>query len=106
VKVKAAKAPAVAQKPRPAYQPKPTYPENALAGGREQAGSVRVRYRITPTGAVEGCEVLSADPPGLFEQAVKDAVSQWKYVPAKDDSGRFTEFWEECEFTFKLVGKS
>ena len=57
----------------------PMYPQRALMRGLE--GWVRLKFDISPTGAVENPEVVEAEPPIIFNQAAKAAIKKWKYKP-------------------------
>jgi protein TonB len=57
----------------------PTYPAQALARGL--SGDVRVRIRVDTSGRVAEVQVLSANPPGVFEQAAVTAVRKWRFEP-------------------------
>ncbi len=59
---------------------KPLYPSIALAGERE--GHVRLSITILPDGSVTDVQVVSAQPPGLFERSAIDAVKRWRYAPS------------------------
>lgn len=56
---------------------RPVYPEAALSSGI--VGDVLIRFTVKKDGTVMNPEILEADPPDLFDQAVLTAVSQWKY---------------------------
>ena len=81
----AASCPATAAGPelRPLRRMPPRCPRDAVDRGIQ--GWVCVRYTVTPTGAVEDVEVLSAAPTGVFEEAVVDAVRQWVFHPPSED---------------------
>ena len=59
---------------------KPLYPSIALAGERE--GHVQLSITILPDGSVTDVQVVSAQPPGLFERSAIDAVKRWRYAPS------------------------
>ncbi len=59
------------------------YPEEARAAGIE--GQVTVRYRIRSDGSVDHVEVVTSDPPGVFDDAAVLAVRTWRYQPATVD---------------------
>jgi TonB C terminal/Gram-negative bacterial TonB protein C-terminal len=50
---------------------KPTYSKKALVAGME--GVVIAVATVTPTGDLSGVEIVYAEPPRIFDQAVKDA---------------------------------
>lgn len=57
----------------------PAYPNDAYL--REIPGSVLVRLHIKENGAVEKAEILRADPPGYFEDAVRLAFLSARFSP-------------------------
>ncbi|MCY3841347.1 MAG: M56 family metallopeptidase [Gammaproteobacteria bacterium] len=57
----------------------PTYPPQAIEGN--VAGSVRLEFSVTASGAVRDPVVLEAEPPGVFDQAALDAVGKFRYKP-------------------------
>lgn len=66
----------------------PIYPPQALARG--QSGEVRVRITVGTDGRVTEVQVLSASPPGVFDQAAVSAVRKWRFEPVMQD-GRAIE---------------
>ena len=60
------------------YAP-PQYPDEALTD--RIAGSVTVQFVVDKRGITRDLKVVSADPPGVFDRAVLDAVRQWRYRP-------------------------
>ena len=65
---------------QPTSQTTPLYPRIALEAERE--GHVRLSITILADGSVTDVEIVSAKPPGLFEQSAIDAVSRWRYKPS------------------------
>lgn len=69
--------------PRPAPLPKllsapqPRYPPVALR--RKLEGDVVLELRIEADGSVSSARVLSADPPGVFDEAAVAAASRWRF---------------------------
>ena len=57
----------------------PEYPERALDA--RVSGSVTVAYTIDLTGHPVDVRVVQSSPPGVFDQAAIDAVSEWRYEP-------------------------
>jgi protein TonB len=56
------------------------YPEEAYL--RRIPGRVTLRVFLDETGAIDGIDVLAAEPPGMFEQAAVDAVLATRFSPA------------------------
>jgi protein TonB len=57
----------------------PAYPNDAYL--RDIPGSVLVRLHLTETGTVEKAEILRANPPGYFEDAVQRAFLAARFSP-------------------------
>jgi len=53
------------------------YPSTALE--QQLSGDVVVRFKVRQAGSVESVEVIYSDPPGIFDEAVRDAVLASKY---------------------------
>ena len=78
----------------------PTYPRTALARGIE--GHVDVLFTVTETGNVVNPSVLSASPPGVFEDVTLAAVSRWRFQP-EVRNGRPVAIPCRNRFTFRLA---
>lgn len=63
----------------PTTRIEPVYPPRALRAGIE--GMVTVEFTITTDGSVANIEVIKGEPPGVFDRAVVQAVSRWKFAP-------------------------
>ena len=61
----------------PVKKVSPRYPAEAEAQRIE--GRVRVRLTVELNGAVSAAKILAADPPGVFDSAVLDAVVQYVF---------------------------
>ena len=73
-----ATAPAsVAGIPRLLSAPSPRYP--IMAQRRKLEGQVVVQFTIQPDGSVAAPRVVSADPPGVFDEAALVAASRWRF---------------------------
>lgn len=59
------------------YDVGPKYPATAKADKIE--GQVTLKYDISVDGIVHNVAVVHAEPPGVFDQAAKVAVAQWRY---------------------------
>jgi protein TonB len=69
----------------------PAYPE--LAKRMNVAGKVKIEVIITPDGRVKSTRALGGHP--LLVQSCVDAVKEWKFVPAPEETTQIVEF----EFT-------
>ena len=66
----------------------PLYPE--LARRMNVSGKVKIEVVITPDGHVKSTRVVGGHP--LLVQACQDAVKEWKFVPASEESTQIIEF--------------
>jgi TonB family protein len=66
----------------------PVYPE--LARRMSVSGKVRIEVIITPDGHVRSTRVLGGHP--LLVQACQDAVKEWKFFPAPEETTQVVEF--------------
>jgi len=66
----------------------PSYPE--LARRMQVAGKVKIEVIITPDGHVRSTRVVGGHP--LLVQACQDAVKDWKFFPAPDETTQIIEF--------------
>ena len=69
----------------------PTYPE--LAKRMNVTGRAKVEVIITPDGRVKSTRALGGHP--LLVQACSDAVREWKFVTAPEETKQVVE----CEFS-------
>lgn len=66
----------------------PTYPE--LARRMSVSGKVKIEVIITPDGHVRSTRVIGGHP--LLVQACQDAVKEWKFFPAPEETTQTIEF--------------
>lgn len=66
----------------------PTYPE--LARRMNVAGKVKIEVIITPDGHVRSSRVIGGHP--LLVQSCQDAVKEWKFLPAPEETTQIVEF--------------
>ncbi len=66
----------------------PTYPE--LAKRMNVIGKVKIEVIITPDGRVKSTRAVGGHP--LLVQACLDAVKEWKFVAAPEESTQTVEF--------------
>lgn len=75
--VEAPPMPSVFQEVKPVRKVKPKYPEDALAANIE--GQVKVRLSVDAEGRVTNAVVLLAEPAGVFDESVLEAVRQYRF---------------------------
>ncbi len=66
----------------------PAYPE--LAKRMNVTGKVKIEVVIPPDGRVKSARVVGGHP--LLVQACEDAVKEWKFVPANEETTQIVEF--------------
>lgn len=66
----------------------PVYPE--LARRMNVTGKVKIEVVITPDGRVRSTRVIGGHP--LLVQACQDAIKEWKFVPAPQETTQIVEF--------------
>jgi TonB family protein len=66
----------------------PAYPE--LAKRMSVTGKVKIEVVITPDGRVKSTRVIGGHP--LLVQACQDAVKEWRFAPAPEESTQIVEF--------------
>jgi len=66
----------------------PAYPE--LAKRMNVSGKVKIEVIITPDGKVRSTRVIGGHP--LLVQACQDAVKEWKFFPASEETTQVIEF--------------
>lgn len=66
----------------------PTYPE--LAKRMNVTGKVKIEVVITPDGRVKSTRVIGGHP--LLVQACQDAVKEWKFATAAEETTQIVEF--------------
>jgi len=66
----------------------PVYPE--LARRMNVSGKVKIEVVVTPDGRVKSTRVVGGHP--LLVQACQDAVKEWKFMPAPEETTQVVEF--------------
>ncbi len=66
----------------------PAYPE--LAKRMNVTGKVKLEVVITPDGRVKSTRVIGGHP--ILVQACQDAVKDWKFMPASEETTQIVEF--------------
>ena len=87
------------QPPRAILRVPPPYPFKARQ--REIEGAVQVKMMIATDGSVERLQILAAEPPGLFEDAVRQTVPQWRFEPGRI-GGQAVSSWVVTWIRFDL----
>jgi protein TonB len=85
--------------PRPVVRTAPVYPYKARQ--RRIEGTVQVRFLVRADGTVGEVQVESADPPGVFEDAVRDAIARWRFEPGRL-AGEAVAAWVVMPISFDL----
>ena len=83
----------------PLVRIQPQYPRAAALDRIE--GSVKMEFIVNADGTVRNARVISANPPGVFEQSAITAALKWKFKPKIVD-GKAVEQRAVQELTFKL----
>jgi TonB family protein len=65
----------------------PVYPE--LARRLQMSGVVKLRATVAPNGSVKSIEPLGGHP--ILIRAAQDAVTNWKFAPAPDETRELIE---------------
>ena len=85
------------------HKPQPVYP--VLARKEKVSGTVSLDALIRKDGTIGEIELRSSDQPGYgFEQSARDAVSQWRYQPARCDDEPIEVYFEVRIFFALLTG--
>jgi len=66
----------------------PAYPD--LARRMSVSGKVKIEVIVTPDGRVRSTRVIGGHP--LLVQACQDAVKEWKFYPAPEETTQVIEF--------------
>jgi len=79
----------------------PIYPEHARERGVE--GRVIVEYTISEEGLPVDVRIVESVPPGVFDAVAINAISQWRYIPARRTGRRVESPQAEAVFTFRIT---
>ena len=85
--------------PKAITQAEMSYPTSAAEKGIQ--GFVEVSLLVSDLGQVEKVNILKANPPGIFEEAAKSSVSQWRFEPA-EYKGKKVAVWLNQKINFSL----
>lgn len=89
------------QAPRPVVRQAPVYPYKARQ--RRLEGTVQVRFLVQRDGTVGEVRILRAQPPGVFEDAVREAIARWRFEPGRL-AGEPVAAWVDMPISFDLDG--
>jgi protein TonB len=81
--------------------PSPAYP--SMARRRGEQGRVYLRVYVSSEGSALRVEVRTSSASTLLDQAAKDAVERWRFVPAKQGD-QPVEAWVVVPIVFTLEG--
>lgn len=87
--------------PRAVVRTPPIYPYRARQ--RRLEGTVQVRFLVQRDGTVGEIVIEAADPPGVFEDAVREAVARWRFEPGRL-AGEAVAAWVVMPITFNMEG--
>lgn len=90
---------AFVEAPRPLTRPPPRYPsalENEAIPGR-----VLVSFEVNADGHIEAVQILQSSHP-LFTQAVRAALVEWRFAPARAASGEAVAARLRVPFVFRV----
>jgi protein TonB len=73
-----------------------------LAKRRQIEGRVLVRVLIDREGRVQKVKILDSDPPGVFDDAVLEALPRWLFSPARY-RGQAVAVWATVPLVFELL---
>jgi TonB family protein len=79
--------------------PGPAYPALSLRRGEE--GKVWLRVQVTPAGGVAKVQIKVSSGYQRLDEAARETVSQWRFVPAKKDGVPVSD-WVVVPVVFKL----
>lgn len=89
----------VDQKPVALFKAQPLYPIQAKS--KNITGRVEFRMMVDRDGQVKNIEILKGEPEGVFEDATKEAVTRWRFQPAKI-KGKAVACWVKTAINYEL----
>jgi len=84
-------------KPRVISRTPMSYPASAMK--KHIKGYVVINMLINKDGSVETAKVISASPPGIFDQVALRGVRNWRFSPGKY-KGRAVQVWAKQKIRF------
>lgn len=89
---------AVDEPPKPLERPRINIPERVRARGI--TGRVVARILVGSEGRVEKIKITESQPPGVFDEGVKEALASWVFSPATY-KGSPVSMWVNLPFEFR-----
>lgn len=86
---------------KPLRMDSPVYPP--MAKRRNIQGYVKVLFTVTSDGRIDDIQVLESSPPRVFDDAVRKAMSRWRFEP-RVSGGQITARQATRAFRFNLEG--
>ena len=87
--------------PRVIQKMEPSYPHRAKR--RNITGQVTVKFLVTQNGSVDRLSILNAEPEGIFENSVMNALPHWRFEPGYY-KGKPVHTWVVLPIHFNLNG--
>ncbi|WP_371366361.1 hypothetical protein SRRS_07510 [Sporomusa rhizae] len=84
------------------YSINPEYPSEARANHLE--GDVLLRITISVEGKVSNVEVAESSGHDILDEAAVNAVSKWRFIPARADNGQTIVSAVDIPIVFRLMG--
>ena len=89
--------------PRALHEVVPVYP--ADADRQRVSGKLRLQLKLQADGRVSDIEVLSATPPGVFEESALQAFREARFSPAQKN-GRPVRALVQIEVVYDWAGQA
>lgn len=84
---------------------RPDYPADAPVAARQLTTvTVEAAFFVDPQGVVSASYILRSEGGPPFDQAVLDAVNQWRFEPVTDPSCEKLGFWVRLPVVFRSPG--
>jgi len=93
---------AAATPPKAIETPAPEYPKEEEDAGH--GGRVVLKFKVSETGAVESVEVATSTGYPKLDEAALAAGRNWKFQPAKDETGKAVAGEKSLALSFKPTG--
>jgi len=85
--------------PRVVYKTNPIYP--FAAKRRHITGKVVLRFLVDKSGVVKKMKVVKSEPKGVFDKAVLDSLSRWRFKPGIYEN-KPVNTWVVAPFDFRM----